>query len=880
MIDRLNEIIEEFLNFEEFEYRIIEKTFKDSVYNSFWGSVFKEYDELMEEYETWRHIMFENTIEYNDDIEQLNIIEVLDEIISSGKEKPINKINMFFKSKWKKLYHGIKLNNSPITSLEEFKKVQFVHRYEAKRVVVFNKANNLFKDIYDKQPLILDEFEEKFKQKKKQIEEALNWKNNIWEEVVRIIGFYAKNKEDLDDILMVDFDSVIDSIKNILHDVISKDINQEYKSIKLKSISEEIGEYHKLLCEFENAFKELDWLIMAVHEHDPKKYTEAFERLRDLYYKEETLEKRLAILENIKEHNSKWADDIMCRREIHGNTEMPEDIYDAWKWLQLNNQITEIDKKDPNEIQKDIAQLNKDLMKNAKDLAYERAWYEKIRNITSEQIQAIEGWRQTMNKIGKSTGKRAPMLLKKARELMPKCQSAIPVWIMPVNKVVDNFDPKENKFDVIIVDEASQANLLAMPILFLGKKVIIVGDDEQVSPAGIGVSIEEITALTSQYLGNVPNNHLYDEKTSLYDMAKSSGFKPLMLTEHFRCLPEIIQFSNHLSYNGKIKPLRDTSGVTTLPAVTEYRVKNGLRDEFKVNKEEAEHIVALILACIENENYKDKTIGVISLIGEAQAREIERLLQVRMEPKEYQRRKIQCGTPPQFQGDERDIIFLSVVDSPKEDGGPLMMVSEDGRGNMYRKRYNVAVSRAKDQLWVVHSLNVDVDLKPDDIRVKLIKFASNPKSFGYDVKLENTESDFEERVMRDLLNKGYNVTPQWRVGAYRLDMIVEDGNNKIAIECDGEKYHTKENLPNDIKRQAILERLGWRFIRIRGSNYYKNPDKTMEYVCKEIESVGIKPMEVLNGERAVYSDENNELIHKIKMRCLEIKENWNKDFNL
>ena len=109
---------------------------------------------------------------------------------------------------------------------------------------------------------------------------------------------------------------------------------------------------------------------------------------------------------------------------------------------------------------------------------------------------------------------------------MPLCQTAIPVWIMPLNRVVENFDPQNNKFDVVIIDEASQADILALSALYLGKRVIIVGDDEQVSPDNVGIKIEEINAMIEQHLKGIPNSHLFNGKTSVYDLAKASGFKP------------------------------------------------------------------------------------------------------------------------------------------------------------------------------------------------------------------------------------------------------------------------------------------------------------------------------------------------------------------
>ena len=570
-----------------------------------------------------------------------------------------------------------------------------------------------------------------------------------------------------------------------------------------------------------------------------------------------------------------WADAIMNRDGIHGESHLPENIESAWKWRQLSNQINKIDSYDANAIQKELSKINEQLMQNARKLAYEKAWFEKIKNKTGAQTQAIEGWRQTIRQVGKGTGKTAPALLKKARELMPLCQTAIPVWIMPLNRVAESFDPNKNKFDVVIIDEASQADILALSALYLGKKVIIVGDDEQVSPDTVGIKTEEISALIEQHLQGIPNSHLFNGKTSVYDMAKASGFKPLMLTEHFRCLPEIIEFSNQLSYNGKIKPLRDASRVRIKPSVVEYRIPNAYKTLKKTNEIEAEYIASIICACVEDENYRGMTMGVISLLGQEQAYEIERLLQVNLDPKEYENRRIQCGTAPQFQGDERDIIFLSVVEGPSEKGGPVRLLSEDGKNDMTRKRYNVAASRARDQMWVVHSLNPEIDLKPDDIRLKLIKHAISPSIDRDEMKFRTAESDFEKQVMTMLLNHGYKVIPQWKVGAYRIDLVIEDGENRIALECDGEKWHTQDDLPNDLKRQAILERLGWKFIRVRGSAFYRNPEETMKWVFGELESHGIRP-NFISDEEVDKSCicMNNEIIEGIKRRAERIRREW------
>ena len=135
----------------------------------------------------------------------------------------------------------------------------------------------------------------------------------------------------------------------------------------------------------------------------------------------------------------------------------------------------------------------------------------------------------------------------------------------------------------------------------------------------------------------------------------------------------------------------------------------------KINTIEAKTVASLIVAAIEQPDYTDKTFGVISLVGQEHADLIQRILQSRLEPTEFEKRRITCGNAAQFQGDERDVMFLSLVDAPQD--VPLALREQP----LFKKRFNVAASRARDQMWVVHSLQPDVDLKQKDLRRRLIE---------------------------------------------------------------------------------------------------------------------------------------------------------------
>ena len=451
---------------------------------------------------------------------------------------------------------------------------------------------------------------------------------------------------------------------------------------------------------------------------------------------------------------------------------------------------------------------------------------------------------------------------------MVKCQEAVPAWIMPIGKALESLNPRTNKFDIIIIDEASQSDISSLAILYMGKKLVIVGDDKQVSPMAVGVQVDKMNVLKEMYIADkIPNAHLYDAKTSIYDIAATT-FQPLMLHEHFRCVPEIIEFSNWLSYDFKIKPLRDCSNSILLPAVVNYRVANGERIG-KTNPNEAKAIVALLKACMEQPEYAGKSFGVISLLGDEQVKKLQEEIFRQIDAKECSERRILCGNASHFQGDERDVIFLSVVDCANGQGPVAKQTF--GVDDAYRKRYNVAASRAKDQLWVVDSLDSANDLKPGDIRKMLIDFSLNPESIHMlNAKIEEkAESPFEAAVAKYLAVRGYHLVQQWEVGAYRLDMVAVCGRKKIVIECDGERYHSGEDkIREDMERQTILERLGWRFIRIRGSEYYRNPKKTMERVVKALTDAGIEPEDA--GTPQETDGRDTELLQRVKQRAYSI----------
>lgn len=877
IITNLNKALEHIDLDKEWTLAVIEASKEKNIKQS-WINLVNEVNEVCE----MKGETAEEILKYNPEIQMANdkvdvrkqLELIINKLNAGGK---INRLNLLLNSDMKVVINSCRVNGSIPRHINEYKALLSYYDLIKAREQLKNRWNRQIASLgADNAREMGEDLEDICKRYCVLIEENLSWYKEYWNPIISKLKSIGFNLYKIDNKIDLSSDkySILKNIKSKLGIKLIDAVNSEIYRLeysKYLEMKEAIIKLVNRYWEKQNS-KIVAGLKEALINENPEMYKKYYEDIVKLKGLSKCINRRRYLLNKLSETAPRWAKEIENRNSIHGGSKAPEGIKETWLFVQFDEELKERNSQSIEAIQNDIIGLENDIKENTSELAFKKAWQAKLEEFQNNkrQVQAIEGWRQLIRKIGKGKGKRAEVYKAEARKLMPSCQGAVPVWIMPLSKVVENFNPAENKFDVVIIDEASQADVMALVALYLGKKVIIVGDNEQVSPLSIGEKTDDMDKLIREYLYDIPNDKLYCGKFSIYDLAQASGYQPIRLKEHFRCVPEIIQYSNILSYNDQIKPLRDASEVTTKPATVVYRVEGAVSHN-KVNEKEAETIVSLILACLENEEYKDKTFGVITLRGDKQADLIDRLLQKRMSPLEYRKRELLCGNSANFQGDERNIIFLSMVDT-NEGEGPLR---KNGYGNddLYKKRYNVAVSRARDQIWLVHSLDSENDLKPGDIRKELIDYMKNPHSrdIEYDTLSKKAESEFEREVMRYLVDRGYKIVPQWQVGSFRIDMVAICNDKKIAIECDGEKWHGEEKFEEDMIRQSILERLGWRFIRIRGSEFYRDKVQTMKVVYGKLNRMEIYPA---NSEAAAENSESDSLIDRIKSKAEVIRGQW------
>lgn len=493
-------------------------------------------------------------------------------------------------------------------------------------------------------------------------------------------------------------------------------------------------------------------------------------------------------------------------------------------------------------------------------VAAARAWHRCLGLLTGDQSRALSAYQQAARRI---KGKYQHRYRRDAQAALRKAQTAVPAWIMPLHQVAETVPmDRPGIFDVVIVDEASQSGLEAMLLSWLADRMVVVGDSKQVSPSNVGLKQDQYFHLRDRLLTGLEADvrSLFGPDASFFDLAEalSAGRGTLMLKEHFRCMPEIISFSNDLCYNNGLQPLRQY-GADRLPPVRTVYVENGEAagtSSRLANVAEAEALVTELVRCCADPAYEGRSMGVISLrASKAHLEELENLLAERLDYEERERRRIRVGDAEDFQGDERSVMFVSCVNSATTAGGS---VPGGFTGKSYEQRLNVAASRAQDQLWVFHSARVE-QFHPNDLRRRWLDQLTRPAEEETvavrgevlpDVRHEAFDSLFQQQVYLELTSRDYRVRPGYRVGRHAIDLVVEGGTRRLAVACDGDTFAEGEDASTAAARQRDLERVDWTFVRIRGSRFHLDREQALAPLWAELERLGIEPVvEAAEAER-------------------------------
>ncbi len=445
----------------------------------------------------------------------------------------------------------------------------------------------------------------------------------------------------------------------------------------------------------------------------------------------------------------------------------------------------------------------------------------------------------------KENPERAAMLLK-----------LLPVWIMTPDDVARLFPCAPGLFDVVIVDEASQVDLPSMtPVAYRGKKLVVFGDSRQMQPRRFAFVSQDVTrqAWHRHAMDRFdPQHWLHPTEQSLLTLAAVRAEEETLLDEHFRSLPPIIQFSNERWYDGRLRIMTDEGrkrfGQPNQPIMQLHHVPDGIiSNGSQENEAEALALVDFLHHLVTDPDYDGASIGVMCLFEE-QVPLVQDLVVERIPPEEWEDHDLVVINPDGFQGDERDVILYSLsYDAnvmPQSAISARMSDQEHVQGML-----NVAFTRARDEIHVFHSAPIEAftfaDGRPSALSDWLRHCAQvqgTPRTPASGSRLGNVDSQFEADVAASLRGRGLRVLHQYPACGFHIDLLVqrESGGVRVAVECDGELYHRDEHgllKIEDVERQAILERAGWRVVRIPYRKWLANPDAEVGRVIAALDEL-------------------------------------------
>jgi len=159
----------------------------------------------------------------------------------------------------------------------------------------------------------------------------------------------------------------------------------------------------------------------------------------------------------------------------------------------------------------------------------------------------------------------------------------------------------------------------------------------------------------------------------------------------------------------------------------------------------------------------------------------------------------------------------------------------------------------------------------------LIEHAEDPALLmrALEEKERRAQSGFEREVMKRLASAGYRVTPHWKIGTFRIDLVVEGGGKRLAIGCDGDRYYPLEKLSEDMDRQSILERMGWVFTRVRSSDFLRNPARAMKSIFEKLQVMEIPP-DGNTRDGKLDAKISHDVTERLIRRAEELRKSWAK----
>ena len=761
-------------------------------------------------------LLLGNRVEIEDELAHdariIGDLEKMEELLKEKGNIPLQ--YRIFNRRYKKITEGITVNSYPITSALDANialTALILKRAKLRLEAIWNElmatqGEKTYEEISDDS----NDADEEIALRIREIEYAVEWYDKKRGEFVGLLNEAGINTDKIipaNDPFTTPRQQLAGEIDWLLN------VYPTFAAL-LRLIAVEKDELRKIMHSLKNALVNRSSalakrMIIAIGAANAADYKREYELLLKYESLADSYQKRSDLLSRLAEVAPDFAADIACQKHGGAVTEKPKDILKAYTAKQFAAELEKCGNIDfTRETEEDYA-LNLKLLESS---VLEK-FFEKI-----EKNGAKGSILRLAKTLKKSVNDRRRNKLND-RERQMFAQN-MPLWVMPIEDIFLTVEDFTDKFDIIFMDGASDLDSLALSLLGLSQKAVIFGDRR--APVKLNLPISEEVYDMAKEKGEFYKS-LTD--TSFYELVRAQT-EPYHLREEFRSPRVLSNIISKIAYDKELKPMRLVDDEEFVPIV-KHKVSGTLDPLRPVNFAEAEEIALLISACLRESEYSGKTFGVISPSDE-QAEIIFEIAMRRITPEPLEKISFISGTVADFIGKERDIIFLSLLD----DETSVKNIPED-----YELAF--AVSRAKEQLFVVHSKK---SFKGNDPRRFLFETVVGQKE-----KRARAKTALGREIAENLVEFGFDARESFRLSSMTLEIAVFGNGRACIIPISDEEGERID--------ETFLSEQDFKIIYIRAGKFYRNKRETLESLVQALIDIDInaKERKVKSGKELVES---------------------------
>ena len=400
--------------------------------------------------------------------------------------------------------------------------------------------------------------------------------------------------------------------------------------------------------------------------------------------------------------------------------------------------------------------------------------------------------------------------------------NGFPIWLVSLNTLHRVLPLTSEMFDLVIIDEATQCNIASsLPALQRAKRALVVGDQKQLRHFSFLSKAKE-TKIAKEHAPTEYERLISYRDNSILDLALCASKQQrqiAFLDEHFRSQPELINFSNTLFYNNKLKVMQHR------PCSSSGHIKiirfQGKRHAAGYNKDEAIAVLDHIRQIIDNSKQTGQitSIGVLSPFSK-QVKFIADLVEKNISLEDIKHHKIKIATPYGFQGEERETMLLSF----SLDNTSLRAAAYLNKTDVF----NVAVTRARTTQYLF--VSIEEQILPSNNLLK--QYLASVQQFSIKHSQFEQPDEFQNEIIKILVEEGFECWGGYEMLGTYIDVLVRHKDRYLAIDLIGYPGPWADYF--ELNTYKLIKRAGINVLPLSYSLWLKDKDVCLKTIREQL----------------------------------------------